>query len=568
MGFSPSFIASLKGQIDIVALVSEYVKLDRSGSRYKGLCPFHQEKTPSFHVNQDTGLFYCFGCHASGDTITFVEKIENLEFTDAVKFLAEKYNIELEFTKGDRAEKSLRDDILSVLQLATDYYRNELNSNSHVHLYLSKRKLDDYIIKTLKIGYASGKGLSEFLISKGYSKAIMEKAGLLNDKGFEKFKKRLMFPIENLYGKVVGFGGRIIENIEGAPKYLNSPATIVFEKRKMLYGLNLTKDYIRKQDYVIVVEGYMDFAALFREGVVNIVASLGTSFTEGHAALIKRFTKNVYLCFDGDTAGVNAALKSFQVLAAGGLFVYGIPLPKGMDPDDYISTYGKESFMMLKENAEEIPFFLTNLILSDSNFKRASLPEKLDKLSPVLVAIASVSDRIRQSYYVKDLALKLGISEKDIASQIKSGNKVVGLRSSKNTAVKPLSNLHSVEKALLVLLMNKPELKEEIKILESDIKGLPVEPYYKQLVEQDFVKISEVIDSFSDDLKEFLMSSMDDITVDLNTIVVNLKKFSISEKIKKINEKLRDYADTLTDDEINALIIEKTKLRKVLQAIK
>jgi DNA primase len=300
---------------------------------------------------------------------------------------------------------------------------------------------------------------------------------------------------------------------------------------------------------------------------VNVAASLGTSFTDSHASLLKRFTKNIYLCFDGDTAGMKAALKSFEVLAAGGLFVFGIPLPKGMDPDDYISTYGKESFMMLKENAEEIPFFLTNLILSDAGFKKASLPEKLEKLAPVLAAIGAVSDRIRQSYYVKDLALKLGISEKDIASQIKSGIKTFGFRDRKEVA-KPLAHLHSVEKALLVLLMNKPELKAQLTDIESDIKGLPVEPYYRQLMEQDFSKISEVMELFTDDLKEFLMSSMDEVTVKVDVIVSNLKKYSVSEKIKKINEKLRDYADTLTEDEFTALIIEKTKLQKYLHEIK
>jgi len=567
MGFSPSFISSLKGQIDIVALASEYLRLDRSGTRYKGLCPFHQEKTPSFHVNPDTGLFYCFGCHASGDSITFVEKIENLEFGDSVRFLAEKYNIELEYTKGEKQEKSIREELLQVLNYASDYYKSALIENLIVQEYLTERGLKEYAVQSLNIGYAQGKGLLAFLNNKGFSRELMEKAGLISGTGGEKFKRRLMFPIENLYDKVVGFGGRIIENIEGAPKYLNSPATPVFEKRKMLYGLNLTKEFIRKLDYIIIVEGYMDFAALYQEGVVNIAASLGTSFTEQHASLIKRFTKNVYLCFDADKAGMKAALKSFEVLAAGDLFVYGISLPAGMDPDDYIKKYGKESFMMLKENAEEIPFFLINSIVKDSEFKKLHLPGKLEKLAPVLKAIAAVSDKIRQSYYIKDLALKLGISEKDIASQIKSGLKRK-FSQNKKEEIKPLFELSSTEKALLVLLMNKPELKGKIVEYEDFLKDLPVEQYYLQLKNAEFAKISEVIDSFSEDLKQFLASSMDEITVEVERLLKEIQRQSINLKKDKIIAKLNDFADTLTDEEENMLIVKKTNLQKMLNELK
>lgn len=566
MGFSSTFISTLKGQIDINSLVSEYLKLDRSGTRYKGLCPFHQEKTPSFHVNPDTGLFYCFGCHTSGDTISFVEKIENLEFADAVKFLAEKYNIELEYTQGEQQERSLREEILQVLNYTTEYYQLQLKDNLIANQYLRERILNDYIVKTLKIGFAEGTGLISFLKNKGIKRELIEQAGLMGSTGGEKFKRRLMFPIENLYGKVVGFGGRIIEEIENAPKYLNSPATQVFEKRKMLYGLNLTKDYVRKLDYIIIVEGYMDFAALYQEGVVNIAASLGTSFTEQHASLLKRFTKNVYLCFDADVAGMKAALKSFEVLAAGGLFVYGIALPKGSDPDDYIKEFGKESFMMLKENAEEIPFFLINSILKEVEFKKLSLPGKLEKLAPVLKAISVVSDKIRQSYYIKDLALKLGISEKNIASQIKSGLKHP-FHKKNIEEVNPLSALNSTEKTLLILLMNKPELKEQVKVMEDVLRGLPIEPYFRQLMDADFKKISEVIDNFSDDLKLFLTSSMDDVTVDIDLLLHNIEKDSVLNKIKIIKEKINDFGDTLTDDELGNLIIEKTQLQKKLHKL-
>ncbi len=563
MIFSQQFIQELKSRIDVVELVGSYVKLTRAGSRMRALCPFHQEKTPSFYISPETGLFHCFGCHAAGDIISFVQQIENFDFNEAVRFLAERYGVPLEFEQGDGVDRSDRDRILEALEATGQFYSSALKKNSEVKEYLNGRDISVETVAALRIGYAPESGLIPYLKEKGFNREIIEKAGLLNDKGRDKFRNRLMFPIQDLYGKIVGFGGRIIRKDTKAPKYLNSPATSVFEKKRMLYGLNLTRDYIRKTGFVILVEGYMDFAALYQHGIVNVAAALGTSFTENHAILLKRFAKKIYLCFDADNAGMEAALRSFKVLAPGGLFVYGITLPGGEDPDSFIKKRGKEEFMMLVDKAVEIPVFLSDQTLKPEIVKNLTLEEKLDRINAILDVISVIPDRIRQSYYVKDLAARLGVPERNIATQLHSRTRRPFRKKEEDLRPEtPLDHLKEAEKGILLLLARQPELKERIRENRDWLEKLPVHPFLFEMLEIEYERISDVIHRFSEELRAFLTLREQEVSADADAIIRALKRQAVQQELQEVKKKLETFQDGLTEEERNELLKSKEKLAK------
>ncbi len=568
MGFSAEFIQDLKSRIDAIELIGSYVTLQRAGSRLRGLCPFHQEKTASFYVSEDTGLYHCFGCHAAGDVIRFVEQIEGLDFSQAVRFLAERYNIPLQFESGSVEDYSKRDRLYDVLNQANEFYRNRLKESPEARSYLLGRGFSDETIHTLQIGYAPDDAdFTRQLMSRDVDRKTLEDAGLINDKGQDKFRGRIMFPIHDLYGKTVGFGGRILDPESRAPKYLNSPATPVFEKKRMLYGLNLTRDYIRKTGYVILVEGYMDFAALFQHGIVNVAAALGTSFTEQHAVLLKRFARKVYLCFDADEAGMTAALRSFHILAPGGLFVHGVTLPRGEDPDSYVQEQGKEKFMMLLDQSMEIPMFLAEERLKREEISRLPLDEKLQRVETILSAIAAIPDRIRQSYYIRDLSSRLGIPERNIAAQLKRGGR--SSESSKTEPVKtPLDHLREPEKTLLLLAATNPEFRKQLDVNADWLKGLDVQAYLKEVQGVQFSKLGDVLHLLSEPLRTFLTMRSDPVSVDPDALIHRLKQLSLKRRIDEIGQELKRFQEGMTDEEKNGLLRKKEQLVKQYHALK
>jgi len=563
MVFSQQFIQDLKSRIDVVELVGSYITLTRAGSRMRALCPFHQEKTASFYISPETGLFHCFGCHAAGDIISFVQQIENLDFNQAIRFIAEKYSIPLEFEQGDTVDRSERDRIVETLEAACVYFSESLTGNKEANSYLEGRGISAETITALKIGCAPESGLISYLQRKGFNRELMGKAGLLNERGEEKFRNRLMFPIHDLYGKVVGFGGRILKKDTRAPKYLNSPATPVFEKKRMLYGLNLTRDFIRKTGFVILVEGYMDFASLYQHGIVNVAAALGTSFTENHAVLLKRFAKKIYLCFDADSAGMDAALRSFKVLAPGGLFVYGITLPGGEDPDSFVKSRGKEDFMMLLDKADEIPVFLSNLTLKPETIKDLTLEEKLDRINAILDVISVIPDRIRQSYYVKDLSARLGVPERNIATQLHSRTRRPFQKREEDLRPEtPLDSLREAEKGIVLLLARQPHLKPLIRENQEWLERLSVYPYLLEMLNIDYERISDVIHFFSDGLSSFLTLREQEVSADAKAVMRALKRQAVQQELQEVKQRLQEFQNGLTEEERNNLLKRKEKLAK------
>src|SRR5256714_1013992 len=352
--FPQRFIDDLKQQADIVVVIQDYVSLKKTGATYKGLCPFHGEKTPSFHVNRDKGFFHCFGCQAGGDVFKFLELHEKVGFADAVKLLAQRFGValpEMEQTDEQRANAGERETLLKVHEAAAAWFRQELASSAaaRTRRQIDARGITDATSQTLGLGFApnSRDALKAALVEQGFSQGALLRAGLVvqRDDGsvIDRFRNRLMIPICRDTGSVIAFGGRAIDP-DQQPKYLNSPETPIYSKGRTLYGLNLSKNAIRQRKFAILVEGYFDFAQVYQGGFEGVVASCGTALTPQQAQQLRRFTSKVVLSFDPDAAGQGAAAKSCEMLVAEGFSANVAVLPAGDDPDTFVRKHGAAGY--------------------------------------------------------------------------------------------------------------------------------------------------------------------------------------------------------------------------------
>lgn len=357
MRIDQSVINEIKDKTDILDLVSEYVKLEKRGRNYIGLCPFHDEKTPSFTVSEDKQICHCFGCKKGGNVFQFTQEIKDVPFVEAVKELGERVNIKVDVgqTQYNQQSQMASDDLkmIEMHELIRDYYHYALMKTvegEEALNYLRQRGFTDELIKQRQIGYApdSSHFCHDFLEKKGYDIELAYEAGLLsrNEENFsyyDRFRNRIMFPLKNAQGRIVGYSGRTYNNQE--PKYLNSPETPIFQKRRLLYNLDKARKSIRQNDEIVLLEGFMDVIKSDYAGLKQVVASMGTQLSQEHMTFLKKLTNNITLMFDGDYAGREATLKTGQALLQQGLNVYVIQLPSGMDPDEYIGKYGNEAFL-------------------------------------------------------------------------------------------------------------------------------------------------------------------------------------------------------------------------------
>ena len=351
MYYSEELIEEVRSRNDIVDVISGYVRLQKKGSSYFGLCPFHNEKSPSFSVSRQKQMYYCFGCGAGGNVFTFLMEYENFSFVEAVKFLADRAGIELpemEYSKEAKEKADLKSTILEMNKLAAKYFYVQLKSErgSQAYSYLKNRELSDETITAFGLGFSNkySDDLYKYLREKGYSEDLIRQAGLINTDErqgvYDKFWNRVMFPIMDVNNRVIGFGGRVMG--DGKPKYLNSPETVVFDKSRNLYGLNRART--SRKPYFLLCEGYMDVISLHQSGFTNAVASLGTALTAGHAALIKRYVQEVYLTYDSDEAGTRAALRAVPILREAGISAKVVRMDPYKDPDEFIKNLGAEEF--------------------------------------------------------------------------------------------------------------------------------------------------------------------------------------------------------------------------------
>lgn len=418
---SDEIIQKVKEDSDIVNIISEYMQLKKTGSNYVGLCPFHNEKTPSFTVSETKQYYHCFGCGEGGDIVTFIMKKENLEFPDAVKFLADKLGIEIEDSNIKVNDKDDKDKTYEINKEAARYFYNNLIKNAFALEYLRKRNVTIKTIRQFGLGFSlnSWDSLYKYLNQKGYTDDEVEKTGLIGKKSgnngyYDKFRNRIIFPIIDTRSRVIGFGGRVLDNSH--PKYLNSQDTIVFNKGNHLYGLNLLSKYSNRKR-ILLVEGYMDVISLYSKGINYSVASLGTALTDRQCKLIKRYGEEVYICYDSDLAGINATLRAIDLLLKIDVQPRIISLPKGMDPDDFINKKGLIEFEKQFNNSLHHIDFQINIIRDKYNLEK--LEEKVDFTKEIAKLIRALKSPIEQDAYIDKISSKTGISKEAIEKEIR-----------------------------------------------------------------------------------------------------------------------------------------------------
>ncbi|MBI4655017.1 MAG: DNA primase [Nitrospirae bacterium] len=478
----PSFnndLEEIKNRLDIVDVISEYIPLKKAGQNHKGLCPFHTEKTPSFLVSPSKQIYHCFGCGNGGDVFTFLTQYENISFQEAVEILAKRAGVVLKKPRKDAVDTQEKETILNLNKDVLVFYQKALHQTSEALEYLKKRGITGEALGIFSLGYAPQKrdALFSYLKNKGYKAETIKKVGLINygNSGYyDTFRHRIIFPIFDLRGEVIAFGGRVIST-EDEPKYLNSPETAVFNKSRALYGLNIAKESIKKLGNTILVEGYFDAITSHMYGFSNTVAPLGTAITEGHGKLIKRFTRDVLLMFDGDDAGIKAAQNGIGILLENGLNVEALPLPQGEDPDSFLRKNGKEAFdNLLKKTMSIVDFFMM---------------QKGDKLliaHNALEVISKISDSILKGYYVKLLSEKLEINEVFLREELrKIKTKTAYTHRQKQRMECAIKITPREERYILQILLNFPEKAEQI------FTSVSVEDFEDPIIKSIFRKIKE-----------------------------------------------------------------------------
>ena len=419
MYYSDELIEEVRMKNDIVDVISGYVRLQKKGSSYFGLCPFHNEKSPSFSVSRQKQMYYCFGCGAGGNVFTFLMEYENLTFVEAVQMLAERAGVELpvmEYSREAKERADLKSILLEINKVAAQYFYVQLKSEQGRvgYTYLKNRGLSDDTIKAFGLGYSNkySNDLYQYLKSKGYSEEQIRQAGLISSDEkngvYDKFWNRVMFPIMDVNSRVIGFGGRVMGDAK--PKYLNSPETPVFDKSRNLYGLNRARS--SKKPYFLLCEGYMDVIALHQAGFTNAVASLGTALTPGHASLIKRYVQEVYLTYDSDEAGTRAALRGIPILKAAGISAKVIRMDPYKDPDEFIQNLGSEEFEKRIANARN--GFMFSLEILQREYDMDSPEGKTAFFRETARKLTGFEDELERNNYIEAVAKAYRVSSESL----------------------------------------------------------------------------------------------------------------------------------------------------------
>ncbi len=422
--YPQEILEEVRVQNDIVDVISEYLPLKQKGTSYFGLCPFHNEKTPSFSVSSERQFYYCFGCGAAGNVYTFIMQMENDTFPEAVKRLADRVHITLpqpQYTQQAKEQELQRQRLFDLHKKAGRFFYEKLHEpvGEQARAYLQKRQMNDNIQKKFGIGYAP-KGqqeLYQYLQKQGFSQQELQKSGLIierkEEKGyFDRFRNRLMFPILDIQGRVIGFGGRILS--QGEPKYLNSPETLLFNKSKNLYGLNFAKN-TRKRE-IILVEGYMDMISLYQAGFRNVAASLGTAFNQEHSKVLKKYADSVILLYDSDDAGTMAAQRAIPILTQNGFYVKVLQVPNGKDPDEFIKQSGAKAFSRLLANAQHYITFQIQCLKKQYDLTQPQ--QKVEFTTKTANILSKLDNDIERNVYTNEISNMTGISQQAIENEI------------------------------------------------------------------------------------------------------------------------------------------------------
>jgi DNA primase len=562
-----STLEEIKDRIDIVDFISEYVNLKKAGQNWKGLCPFHAEKTPSFTVSPAKQIFHCFGCGSGGDIFTFLRRHEGLSFPEALKVLADRAGVALKTTRGSTAKTGEKEQLLSIHRDAAVFFSQQLPKNAAASAYLKKRGIDDAARKQFLLGYAlkSWNALISFLERKGYKAEVMKKSGLATQgpRGqYDTFRDRVMFPIFDMQGDIIAFGGRSIGGSE--PKYLNSPETPIFNKRRIIYGLNFARDSIREKGYAMFMEGYLDVITAHLQGFTNAIAPLGTAVTPEHGKLLKRFTGNVMLAFDSDAAGMKAARNAANILLESDLDVTILPIPDNEDPDSFLRKRGKEDFKKLLEE----PLSIIDFFVRHGQDRRVMSREALETIS-------KVTDRVLQGDYIKELAEKLNVEEKYVREEfqrIKTGQRTGYRKPGTDAGTGPGRKRKPLDEVYIIqLLLQLPEKVKDVcgMLSVEDFEDVTTRGIFKKM--QDGAKSLHALLSKSEgEEKNFLTeSSVGDTFENPEKVLGDCIKRILDKKRnimkKSLDRKIKD-AETRKDTGLLAkLLAERNRLMKAEQ---
>ena len=518
MRYSDELIDEIKNKNDIVDIISQYVVLKRSGRNFFGLCPFHKEKSPSFSVSPDKQIFHCFGCGVGGNVFHFISKIENISFKESLETLAEKAGVELPILENDVDSKlvALKSKVYEINKCAAEFYHENLYKSTAklAQEYVKKRKLDNNTLKSFLIGYSGNfNELYMLLKQKGYTEEEIVASSLVNKtpegKYIDRFRKRLMFPIQDVRGRVIAFGGRVLD--DSKPKYINSPENIVYSKGRHLYGLNVAKKYETKK--IIIVEGYMDAVSLHQRGIHNAVASLGTAMTEAQGRLLRKSSEQIIIGYDSDGAGQAATQRGLEILQSLGCDVRVLQIEGAKDPDEFIIKYGPERFEKQVEKAISLVEYKVKTLSKNLNLEIAN--DKIKFLKEIAKVLSRIENDIEKEVYIDKIAKEYAISKEAIYAEINKleninnkGSKILErakpkLEIKQNNVIDEQTDKR--EKLVIYLLINYPEksyniIRKNIGIADfkSEQNQNIVKKLYEEL-EKGNSNINNIIDWFEDE---------------------------------------------------------------------
>lgn len=500
-------IDEVKNRVDIVDVVGDFVSLKRSGQNYKALSPFTNEKTASFYVVPAKGIFKDFSSGKGGDGITFVMEHEGMSYLEAIRYLAKKYGVEIKEEEGrseqERASQSERDSLYILMNFAKDHYKDLLlhhEEGKSIGLsYFRERGFNDRTIEKFELGYALNEwdNLTRTATGKGYTEDMLEKAGLLikKDEGkkYDRFRGRVIFPVHNLSGKVIAFGARILTKEKDQPKYINSPETEIYHKSNVLYGLYQAKNEIRKHEFCYLVEGYTDVISMHQADVENVVASSGTALTEEQIKLMRRFTENVTVLYDGDAAGIKAALRGIDLVLKGGLNVRIVLLPDGEDPDSYSRKHGSTEFKkFLSEHTQDFISFKISLYSKEASNDPI---KKAEAIREIVTTIGVIPDPIKRSVYIQETSRLLNIQESVLLSEL---NKIlIGERDKKIKDKAQQAPKETIDPTIEAPQVSKTDVASMVQLQERETIRLLLNYAESQYEEQR--------------LMDFMMTELDDV---------------------------------------------------------
>ncbi|MCL2383969.1 MAG: DNA primase [Oscillospiraceae bacterium] len=539
--YSDELIGQVRDSSDIVDIISQYVILKRSGRNFFGVCPFHKEKTPSFSVSPDKQIFHCFGCNVGGNVIHFVSKIENMDFKETMEMLADRAGIVLPTVTAsaeDNVKLLLKEKVYQINEKAAHFYHEKLYkpTSKTAQEYVKKRQLGNQTLKTFLIGYSDGiDELYKYLKAEGFSDEEILASSLVNknQRGqyIDRFRNRLMFPIQDIKNRVIAFGGRILD--ETHPKYINSPENIVYSKSRNLYALNVAKK--NSLEKIIIVEGYMDVISLYQRGVTNVVASLGTALTEAQGRLLRKYSEKAIIAYDSDEAGRQASLRGLDILTNLGVDVRILQMEDAKDPDEFVIRHGNARFEKLVEQAISLVEFKVKMLKGNLNLEATN--DKIKFLNEIAKLLSTVDNKMEQEIYIEKISREYNISKEAIYAEVNKlsysknkGSKILE-KNVKAKLVKPQNNEISKsilerEELILSLLISEPTTYEKAKdiIVPDDLKSQENQKILKKLyeeLEKGNSNVSDMISYFSEE---------DNVVSILTKVIANDYKIKDAEK--------------------------------------